>query len=161
MKKKKLPVVGVRPCNGCTTCCAVLGVRPLNKNPFEPCPHVVPAGCGVYGTSTRPKICGEFYCLWQNHVGNEEDRPDRLGAIFAQTNGPTEFTGQYEVMVYEAVPGAMSNPRVIELAKQFEARGILVIGHVFGGKQFRFLGPPAKVALALAWVEASNMNPTR
>lgn len=155
-KKKSLPVVNVRPCNGCSTCCSVLGVRPLNKDPFVRCEHIVDAGCGIYGTAARPKICGEFYCLWQHQLGTEEDRPDKLGAVFSKTNGPTEFTGQYEIMVWEAVPDALSNPRVVALAQGFADRGFLVIAHVFGGKQFRFLGPTSKVALAQAWVAASN-----
>lgn len=156
----KLPVLQAkRPCAGCTACCSVLGVAPLDKQPFEPCKHCVETGCGIY--ETRPKICGEFDCLWQGGTGEEQDRPDRLGVIFAPTNGPVDFTGQIEIQAYEVVPNAFASPRVVAVAKLFTAHGLLVIGHVHGGGRFRFMGPADKIAKAQRWAESTLDKPSR
>jgi hypothetical protein len=159
MKRRKLPVVQVRPCAGCSACCTVLGVRELEKAPWMTCKHVVPKGCGIY--ETRPPICGKFYCLWQSGVGEDRDRPDHLGVVFAPTDGPTEFTHEVEVQAYEVVADAFNRPRVVEIAKRFLAKGRLVVGHTFGGGSFRFLGPPEKVRLAKQWVEENRDKPLR
>jgi hypothetical protein len=79
------------------------------------------------------------------------DRPDKLGVVFAPTNGKTEFTGQEEVQAYEVVPGAFSRGDVVRLAQTFVNKGMLVIGHVYGGGKLRFMGPPDKVAKAERW----------
>jgi len=149
---KKLPIADqVRPCDGCTECCSVFGVEEIDKDPWVPCDHLTHEGCGVY--TTRPKYCRTFYCLWQNGLGGMGDRPDKLGVIFAPTNGKTEFTKQDEIQAYEIEPGAFDRPQVALLSQRFVDRGKLVIGHTFGGNTFRFMGPSDKVVKARAWAE--------
>lgn len=153
--RRSLPVVSdVRPCDGCTVCCSVFGVEEIGKQPWERCAHLNDRGCSIY--ATRPQHCHGFYCLYQSGMGTSSDRPDKLGVVFAVTNGPTDFTGEIEIQAYEAVPLAFNKPEVIKLAKTFGDKGKLVIGHCFGGKEFRFVGPPAKIAKAMRWVESTR-----
>lgn len=148
--RRSLPVVqAVRPCDGCTVCCTVFGVEEINKPAWDTCPSLNERGCSIY--DTRPKHCRGFYCLYQHGMGSAMDRPDKLGVVFAPTNGKTEFTGQEEVQAYEVVPGAFSRGDVVRLAQTFVNKGMLVIGHVYGGGKLRFMGPPDKVAKAERW----------
>ena len=151
-KRKSLPMADqVRPCNGCTECCSVFGVEEIDKEPWVPCDHLSHEGCGIY--TTRPKYCRTFYCLWQNGMGTQADRPDKLGVIFAPTNGKTEFTKQQEIQAYEIEPGAFDRPAVAMLSQRFVDRGKLVIGHTYGGNTFRFMGPSDKVIKARKWAD--------
>lgn len=151
-KRKKLPIASqVRPCDGCTECCSVFGVEEIDKEPWVPCDHLSHEGCGIY--TTRPKYCRSFYCLWQNGMGGASDRPDRLGVIFAPTNGKTEFTRQQEIQAYEVEPGAFNKPQVVLLSQRFVDRGKLVIGHTYDGESLRFMGPADKVAKGRKWAK--------
>ena len=153
--RRSLPVVpNIRPCDGCTVCCSVFGVEEINKPAWEKCTHLDERGCGIY--ATRPGHCHGFYCLYQHGMGTSMDRPDKLGVVFASTNGKTTFTGQEEIQAYEAVPGAFNRSDVVRLAKTFSDKGKLVIGHCFGGTEFRFVGPPDKVAKAMRWAESTR-----
>jgi Fe-S-cluster containining protein len=157
---KRLPVVNnIRHCDGCTVCCSVFGVEEINKQPWEKCSNLKDTGCSIY--STRPQHCRGFYCLWQHGTGTSADRPDKLGVVFAPTNGPTDFTGEVEVQAYEVIPMAFNKPEVVKIARDFEAKGKLVIGHVHGTiGVFRFVGPPGKVLKALRWAEAQERKST-
>jgi hypothetical protein len=152
-QRKRLPMAQqVRPCDECTECCSVFGVEEIDKEPWVPCDHLSSAGgCSIY--ETRPTHCRGFYCLWQTGMGGAGDRPDKLGVIFAPTNGRTDFTKQVEVQAYEIEPGAFDKPQVVMLSQRFVDRGKLVIGHTFGGKTYRFMGPADKVAKARRWAE--------
>ena len=153
--RRSLPVVqAVRPCDGCTVCCSVFGVEEIDKSPWVTCAHLNERGCGIY--ATRPGHCHGFYCLYQHGMGTSMDRPDKLGVVFAPTNGKTDFTGEEEIQAYEAVPLAFNKPEVVRLAKAFGDKGKLVIGHCYGGQEFRFVGPPDKIAKALRWVESTR-----
>lgn len=153
--RKKLPMAqSVRACDGCTACCSVFGVEEINKPAWEKCTHLNERGCSIY--ATRPGHCHGFYCMWQYGVGSSFERPDKLGVIFAQTNGKTDFTGEVEIQAYEIIPLAFNKLDVIKLAKTFSERGKLVIGHCFGGKEFRFVGPPDKIAKAMRWAEGQK-----
>ncbi len=138
---------GKRACNGCTLCCSVLGVKPLDKPPWVSCEHLCEAGCGIY--KDRPPICGEFNCLWQCGLGTMEERPDKLRVVFAPTDGPTPFTGEDEIQAYEAEPDALKGPRATALSKKLAKGGALVIGLPYGSVgTFRFMGPKKKVLAA-------------
>ena len=145
---KKLAAGDVkRPCNGCTECCSVLGVKPINKAPWVSCEHLCEAGCGIY--LKRPEICGEFYCLWQCGLGTMDERPDNLGVIFAPTDGVVPFTKEVEVQLYEAKPGAMNDPRVMKICNKLVKGGALIIAMPHGTTNIhRFMGPKKKVLAA-------------
>jgi hypothetical protein len=124
-----------------------LGVEPLDKPPWVSCEHLCEEGCGIY--ETRPGICGEFNCLWQCGLGEVEDRPDKIGVVFAPSNGVVPFTGEEEIQAYEARPGALQGPRAMKIAKRLAKGGALVIAlpHETLGT-FRFMGPKEKVLKA-------------
>jgi len=70
-----------RRCGECTACCTVYPVAALNKPPGVTCQHVCETGCGIWGS--HPQECKTFECLWRsNHLGTDEDRPDKSGVIF-------------------------------------------------------------------------------
>jgi hypothetical protein len=51
----------VRGCDGCTLCCKVMAVKPLNKPSGTWCQHCTTgAGCGIY--ERRPAECAAFIC---------------------------------------------------------------------------------------------------
>ena len=155
-RRRKLPIVrqNVRPCDGCTACCSVFGVHAIDKQPFTDCEHAVEGGCGIY--ETRPAKCKEFYCLWQSEVVPLMAKPDKIGVIFAPTNGKTEFTGQHELQAYEVWEGAFDTAAAVEAARILIRNGRLIIGHTYGGKKFRFMGPDSKIAKARSWVERNR-----
>jgi hypothetical protein len=156
-QRKKLPMAGaasVRACDGCTACCSVFGVEEIDKEPWVRCEHLVERGCSIY--ETRPKHCHGFYCLWQSGIGKMENRPDKLGVVFAHTNGKFEATGETEVQAYEIDPKGFENPDVVKIAGDLAKKKILIIGHTHGGKTFRFMGPVGKIRKAKTWVEENK-----
>ena len=142
----------VRPCGGCTACCSVLGVHDIAKQPWTACEHLEEGGCGIY--DARPNPCRKFNCLWQGWVGKESDRPDKIGVIFAPTNGQTEFTGEEEFQAYELAPGKFNTPEALNIARILTtATGKLLVGHVHGGTGYVFMGPDRKIAAAQKWMD--------
>ena len=70
-----------RVCGECSACFTVYPVAALNKRPGVTCEHVCEKGCGIWGT--HPQECRTYECLWRsNHLGTDEDRPDKSGVIF-------------------------------------------------------------------------------
>lgn len=72
----------VNRCGGCTLCCTLLKVEPLNKPAGEHCQHcVVGSGCSIW--RDRPQICRGFICLWYaNEQFGLDLRPDHCGVLF-------------------------------------------------------------------------------
>lgn len=57
------PLAPGRSCEGCTTCCKLLGIAELKKQPQVWCEHcAVGKGCNIY--DSRPDDCRTFYCGW-------------------------------------------------------------------------------------------------
>lgn len=106
-----------RSCGGCSLCCTVLRVDPLRKLGGVPCAHLAPGGgCGIY--DERPHICRSYRCLWLQGGLEEEDRPDRLGAVLDLV---TE-AGTPRLSVRELEPGAVdSNARLAAIVRRFRA----------------------------------------
>ena len=120
-----------RPCGGCTACCSVFGVKELGKKPWTGCKHLEETGCKIY--DKRPAMCKGFFCLWQGGAGEEDERPDRLGAIFALSNGPTEFTGEleYQSKYVDAAGRLKQKGQTVASAPggQFQEYGLIVDHH--------------------------------
>ena len=150
--------MGSRVCGGCTACCTIFGIEELGKKPWTECEHLTKApftrGCSIY--RKRPRSCREFNCLWLGGAGTVKARPDRLGVMFAPTNGVTEFTGEWEFQAYEVFPGAFGKPDVVLLAKLIAGRDKLIIGHRHGGGVLTFIGPPEKIKAAQEWTRKQN-----
>ncbi len=81
-----------RECGDCDECCTLHG-QP-GPGPI-PCRHLAAGGgCGIY--PTRPRSCRTWFCEWRYGLGDEADRPDKLGVV--------------------PHPGGMYGPRTIRLA---------------------------------------------
>lgn len=138
-------------------------MKPLEKPPWVSCEHLGKDGCSIY--KDRPPICGKFNCLWQCGLGTMEERPDKIGAVFAPTDGPFPATGQEEIQVFEAEPEALQNPSVMKLSRKLVKGGALVIGLPYGSVgTFRFMGPKkkvlaAKIAAKLAGGQVKSSEP--
>lgn len=68
-----------RTCGGCTACCVVYDVPPLQKPVHTPCRHLTERGCGIHWR--RPLMCRAFSCLWLSGFGREDERPDTSGYV--------------------------------------------------------------------------------
>ena len=98
-------------------CCVVLRVDELRKLGGVPCQHQRdPGGCGIH--PTRPAICRAYQCLWLQGGLEDEDRPDRLGAV----PDLVARGGSIWLELREAVPGAFdASPRLRAIAEQHRA----------------------------------------
>ena len=78
-----MTIARTRACDGCTMCCKMLAIEPLQKAMGVWCPHTVKGrGCGIY--DQRPAPCRQFECLW---LATDEMpdywRPDRARMVVA------------------------------------------------------------------------------
>jgi hypothetical protein len=74
-----------RACGECSVCCTVGAVPELKKPPHTRCvfQHESPTGgCTIFGSPERPSVCTLFACAWLRGGGRDQDRPDRIGAMF-------------------------------------------------------------------------------
>lgn len=105
-----------RECAGCALCCTVLRVDELGKLGGTPCPKLRPAGDGCAIYASRPGICRSYRCLWLRGGLDQEDRPDRLGAVLdVSSEGGSPF-----LAVREAEAGAFErSARLREIAERY------------------------------------------
>ena len=112
-----------RSCGECSLCCTVLRVDELRKLGGTPCRALARApahGCSIH--ATRPEICRTYRCLWLQGAFEEEDRPDRLGAVLDLLGD----AGVARLAVREASPGAVDrSPRLREIVEQY--RGFMPV----------------------------------
>ena len=68
-----------RSCEGCTLCCKLIWVPPLNKPRMVYCEHCkVDQGCGIY--ETRPDCCRDWFCFYRRDASlGEEWKPATCG----------------------------------------------------------------------------------
>jgi hypothetical protein len=123
----------------------VLRVDALKKLGGVACTHLVSAsgGCGIY--QERPRICRSYRCLWLQGGLDEEDRPDRLGAVLDLV---TE-AGVPRLAVREVTPGASEErPRLRAIIARYREGLPVRISDVADvmnpGAPFRVLLPGAE-----------------
>ncbi|HTU25735.1 MAG TPA: hypothetical protein VMF30_10075 [Pirellulales bacterium] len=94
-----------RICGECTACCTVMGVRELNKAPYQPCPHEC-GRCAIY--ESRPATCRSYRCAWLlgSIEGGEECRPDKLGLLLNRD----QLAGRSITTVHQLRLGAAKEP---------------------------------------------------
>jgi hypothetical protein len=106
-----------RTCSGCDVCCTVAGVPELGKPAGTPCQYQG-GGCALYGQPNRPLLCDRFKCSWLYGHGDESDRPDNIGAMFAINKTDT---GHFHFAV-ETQPNALrttARSMAVECARKF------------------------------------------
>lgn len=114
---------GGRSCGECRVCCKSPELPELGKPMDTWCPHVNPdrgseAGCTVYGTSARPTVCADFKCGWLLGLGEEGDRPDKLGVLMQ----PTVRAENEPVLAFiEHRPGSLGSARAQALMEAWSA----------------------------------------
>src|SRR3954470_3807379 len=65
-----------RECGGCTLCCKLIPVPPMDKVAGERCRHQRLTGCAIY--ARRPLECRVWHCRWVvNDDAADLRRPDR------------------------------------------------------------------------------------
>ena len=103
-----------RACGACSLCCTLLRVDELAKLGGTPCLHQRSGGgCAIH--ARRPGICRRYRCLWLQGALEEDDRPDRLGAVLDLASRG----GLPELVVHEAEPGAFErSARLREIAER-------------------------------------------
>ena len=112
-------VVG-RACGGCRACCKLPDIPELNKPLNTWCEHVdfdqPEGGCSIH--ARRPATCRGFECAWLSGLGDEEDRPDRLGVMYQPIRMPDGTQGLAAV---EFNSGALESDRVRGQLERFAA----------------------------------------
>jgi Fe-S-cluster containining protein len=73
-----------RTCGERYTCCIALGITELKKWPGQHCKHLDGAlgplkRCSIY--STRPHACQRYNCAWIEGIGQDHQRPDKVGFL--------------------------------------------------------------------------------
>lgn len=138
-----------RTCGACSACCFVLGVKPIDKPPFQRCEHACEKGCGIY--EQRPAPCANYRCGWLEGFGDRRDRPDRLGVIVDRLAPSAEVQARAEagdktaieqveqakrtVRAREARRGALVEPRVRRHLEALHRDGQLVVLVPFAGRK--------------------------
>lgn len=134
-----------RNCDGCTVCCTVLAVKPLNKPKETACPHAF-AGHGCARYDLRPEPCRNFGCLWFTGGIPEPARPDKIGAMFVVGRRDTPLAlaiGRPLIQAHECKPGGFDHPITRNI---IDAISDVFLVDVIRGEMREFIGP--------AWVKA-------
>src|SRR5690606_25608786 len=111
-----------RTCGDCRVCCKLPDIPELGKPLDRWCQHVNlrrhAPGCSIYGSPDRPAACSAFQCGWLAGLGEEGDRPDKLGVLIQ----PTVQNGNENVLAFvEFRPGALASPRVQKILEAWAA----------------------------------------
>lgn len=114
-----------RSCGECTVCCDFVSIAELDKPARVPCRNIGPEGhgCQIYGSAERPAVCGNFLCSWRRGIGNEDERPDKIGAMLSINEIPD---GQF-ALALETRVGAIVGSAAHMVAAVAEASKLPVI----------------------------------
>jgi hypothetical protein len=106
-----------RKCGSCAVCCKIMQVPEYIRAKGAWCPKARPGdprgACSIY--NDRPVGCRGFACLWLLGAGSPDDRPDKLGVMFAAKGEHAK--GTFKVAAFEARPGRLLSPRSRELIR--------------------------------------------
>lgn len=119
-----------RSCGACTACCHSLVIEELDKPAFSACAHQCVSGGGCDAYADRPASCRDFRCLWLDGHLDENDRPDKLGAIFTTTHD--ERVGVHPLIV-EATPGGTETDTVRDAIERLTSKSPVLVLTPAGG----------------------------
>lgn len=126
-----------RTCGTCRVCCRLPDIPELSKPVSTWCRHIdlnqPQGGCTIY--EDRPRTCREYECAWLSGLGEEQDRPDRLGVMYQPVKMPD---GSQGLAAVEAEDGAFDRPRVrAQLARFAELKPGRIMMRTAAETQFR------------------------
>lgn len=89
-----------RSCGPCYVCCVGLGIDELKKRANQSCRHLTGENgpekrCGIY--AERPHACVQYSCGWRDGLGNDDERPDKVGFFVTSYEG--EEKGQLRATI--------------------------------------------------------------
>lgn len=151
-----------RECGACAACCFIPAVPELGKDVYQDCAHsrvklgrplpllaAAPsaAGCEIY--AGRPTACRDYRCLWlDDAVGEEQDRPDRLGLMFdlpSSVQDHPDYAGVQVVCAREVRGGARDGARAAGMLTRLA--GTFVVRVTDPGGRTVLMGPRAAIGL--------------
>lgn len=152
-----------RECSGCTLCCKLIPVPPMNKVAGERCQHQRSTGCNIY--ARRPRECAVWHCKWLiNDDTAELSRPDRSHYVIDMmpdyvTVRPNDGTGSFKIPVVQIWVDpkhrdAHRDPALRRFLARRGADGIAAIIRYSATEGF-VLVPPA-MNEAREWAEVSH-----
>lgn len=145
----RVRVPAPRTCGDCTLCCNLQGVNDLQppKPSCTDCKHMNTGralrrhgGCDIY--KRRPQSCQDYKCLWLEGLGEETDRPDRIGAIFEfiPENLANPGDGTHFILVRTTREGIEETGPVARLIRYCRTEAKVPVG-ILGPKASRKAGP--------------------
>ena len=145
MTSYKLPQISIdldksRKCGKCTACCTVLGVPELEKKHQTPCVYEKTDSCGCSIYDDRPATCKGFYCAWRLGLGTYDDRPDKIGVVFAYQLG-TKFAKRL-LVVDEVRPKACLEARPYAMIATEALRQLVLVR---SGATRKLVGPNSEL----------------
>lgn len=109
-----------RACGACRACCKLPDIPELRKPINTWCRHIdfdnPEGGCSIH--ARRPATCRGFECAWLSGLGDEQDRPDRLGVMYQPIKMPD---GSQGLAAVEFASGALDSDRVRAQLERFRA----------------------------------------
>jgi len=100
-----------RKCGSCAVCCKIMQVPEFVRAKGAWCPKARPGdprgACSIY--NDRPVGCRGFACLWLLGAGLDDDRPDKMGVMFAVMGDRSKGTSK--AVAFESKPGRLLWPR--------------------------------------------------
>ncbi len=139
-----------RVCGGCTACCTVYPVAALNKKAGVTCQHVCETGCAIY--STHPQECKTYECLWRsNHLGTDEDRPDKSGVIFG-----SNFDQELGLILYAQEFREGSIKKLMPLIQSIARCNLVYLAYCHN-KNNVVMGPMNRATQLSEFLEAKNV----
>ncbi|HEY2069176.1 MAG TPA: hypothetical protein VGG48_06455 [Rhizomicrobium sp.] len=113
------PSRSTRSCDGCTLCCKLFPVEPLNKPANVLCTHCIAnTGCGIHTSPERPAICGEFLCGYIQEPRLGPEWKPSLSRIVLLTEDGTMVAG-----VDQDMPDAWRREPYFTMLRQWSAAG--------------------------------------
>jgi hypothetical protein len=112
-----------RPCNGCTLCCKLISVKPLNKPAGVLCTHCTGKGCGIY--ADRPEICRAWSCGWRMWAWLGPEWYPRKSRMVINHVGFSHDPGKsfLEIFVDPGFPGRWREPRYLGTIRRIARMG--------------------------------------
>jgi len=136
-----------RNCGSCKECCISMSVSEVGKGPYTPCKYLNENGCSIHDQE-RCNTCEAFRCMWLKGELLENDRPDKIGAIFSvPRHNPAMlipfkemlgFVPHCILIVNETIKGALKTDRIVAIINRYRYKGYGILCGTQYGSQFLY-----------------------